>query len=354
MRPVLRAAVTAGAVLAAVVVGFGVRALNAYGVFTDVTPGFSGTCSAISGVSGPEDIAIDAQSHRAFVSALDRRAMAGGKPSAQDGLYVLSLEGTPHLTKLAGAPKDFHPHGISLVRDAAGLVLMAINHRSDHTSAIEIFDVAADGSLRQTGSITGGQLVSPNAIVALDRDRFYVANDHGSTTRLGRLLEDLFILPRANIVYFDGLVFRVVADHMAFASGLALSPDGNFLYATETVARRLDTFSRQPVSGALEEAGRLDIPSGLDNLRFDASGALWIGSHPKGLAMATFSGDPSRPAPSEIFKVTLSGGIPQSAVPVFTDDGRKIGGSSVAAIDGNRMLIGGPLTNHVLDCTMGR
>ncbi len=135
-------------------------------------------------------------------------------------------------------------------------------------------------------------------------------------------------------------------------AGLALSPDGNFLYATETVARRLDTFSRQPVSGALEEAGRLDIPSGLDNLRFDAHGALWIGSHPKGLAMATFSSDRSKPAPSEVFKVTLAGGIPQSAAPVFADDGQKIGGSSVAAVDGNRMLIGSPLDDHMLDCRL--
>jgi len=354
MRPILRAAVTAGAVLAAVVVGFGVRTLNAYGVFTDVTPGFAGTCSAVAGVEGPEDIAIDATSHRAFVSALDRRAMARGKPSAQDGLYVLSLDGTPHLTKLSGTPKDFHPHGISLMRDANGLVLMAINHRSDHTNAIEIFEVAADGTLHQSGSITGGQLVAPNAIVALDRDRFYVANDHGSTTGFGRQFEDLFILPRANILYFDGLVFRIVANHMAFASGLALSPDGNFLYATETIARRLDTFSRQPVSGALEEAGRLDIPSGVDNLRRDANGNLWIGSHPKAFAMAAFRADPSKPAPSEVFRVTLAGGIPQSATPVFTDDGKKIGGSSVAAVDGNRMLIGSPLDDHILDCATAR
>jgi arylesterase/paraoxonase len=352
MRPYLRAAVTAGAVLTAVAVGFGVRALNAYGVFTDTAPGFAGTCTSIGGVEGPEDIAIDAPSRRAYVSALDRRAMAGGKPSAKDGLYVLPLDGAPHLTRLAGTPADFHPHGISLVRDAEGLVLMAINHRSDHTNAVEIFAVAADGTLRQTGSVTGGQLVSPNAIAAIDADHFYVANDHGSTTALGRTLEDLMVLPRANIVYFDGLVFRAVAEHMAFASGLALSPDGHFLYATETLARRIDTFARQPVSGALDEAGRLDIPSGVDNLRRDANGNLWVGSHPKALAMAAFRDDPAKPAPSDVFKVTLAGGVPQSATAVFVDDGKRIGGSSVAAVDGRTLLIGSPLDYHILDCRL--
>ena len=50
--------------------------------------------------------------------------------------------------------------------------------------------------------------------------------------------------------------------------------------------------------------------------------------------------------------MTLSGGIPQSATPVFTDDGKKIGGSSVAAVDGQRILIGSPLDDHILDCRL--
>ena len=354
MRPIVRAAVTAGAVLAAVAIGVVVRSLNAYGVFTDVTPGFAGQCTAIRGVEGPEDIAIDRTSGLAFISAMDRRAFRAGRASAQDGIYVLPLNGSARLTKLSGTPPDFHPHGITLVRDAGGLVLVAIGHRKDGSSNVEIFEIPAGGPprLAEIGDVESRELSNPNAIVALDRERFYVANDHGSTTAFGRTLEDLLVLPRADIVYFDGMVFRVVAQHLAYASGLALSPDGRFLYATETNARRLDTFSRQPVSGALDQSSTLDIPSGVDNLRVDDKGNLWIGSHPKGLAMAAFRGDPTKPAPSEVFEATLASGIPQSATPVFVDDGKKIGGSSVAAVSGNRMLIGAPLDDHILDCRL--
>src|SRR6185437_14190447 len=52
-------------------------------------------------------------------------------------------------------------------------------------------------------------------IAAVDRERFYIANDHGSTTALGRALDDYLVLPRANLLYFDGTVFRAVAQHMA-------------------------------------------------------------------------------------------------------------------------------------------
>ncbi len=332
------------------------RSLNAFGVFTDVVPGFAGTCSAVTGVIGPEDIAIDEKSGVAFISALDRRAKARGKPNAQDGLYVLPLKGPVHLTKLAGTPSDFHPHGISLVRTPdGGLTLMAINHRSDGAHSIDMFDVTVtDGAVKlaETGSIQSGEFISPNAIAALDRGRFYVTNDHASRTAFGRTLDDDLVLTRANVLYFDGMVFRVAAAGLAFPSGAALSADGKYLYITESYNRRLTTYERQPLSGTLEAVNTLAIPSNLDNVRFDAAGNLWIGTHPKAFAMATYRSDGSKPAPSEVFKVTLSNGIPQAATAVYTNLGSEIGASSVAAVTGHRLLIGSPYDNHILDCTM--
>jgi arylesterase/paraoxonase len=357
VHPVARAAVTAAAVALVGAVALTLRSLNAFGVFTDVVPGFAGTCSAVAGVTGPEDIAIDEKSGLAFVSALDRRAKARGKPAAQDGLYVMALSGAAHLTKLAGTPADFHPHGISLVRGGDGtLTLMAINHRSDGSSSVDIFDVVAKPggaiALTEMGSIRSELLVSPNAIAAFDADRFYVTNDHASTTAFGRMLDDDLALPRANVLYFDGTVFRLVADRLVFPNGVVLSADGKYLYVTESYSRRLDTYEREPISGRLDPAGTLAIPSNLDNLRRDAAGNLWIGTHPKAFAMAAYRNDPAQPAPSQVFKVTLAGGIPQSATAVYTNLGDQIGASSVAAVTGNRLLIGSPFDNHILDCTM--
>jgi arylesterase / paraoxonase len=357
MRPAYRVSITAGSIALVAILALAFRTLNASGVFTDIVPGFAGTCRAIPGITGAEDIAIDERSGFAFVSAMDRRAQKQGKPAPQDGLYAMALTGDARLTKIAGTPADFHPHGISLYRAPDGsLTLMAINHRRDGTSSVDIFDVVTKPgqpvAAKEIGSIQGGQLVSPNAVAALDRDRFYVVNDHTSTTALGRMLDDDLVMPRANALYFNGMTFQVVADQLVFPGGVVLSPDGKYLYVTESYNRRLTTFERQPISGRLDVVSTLAIPSNLDNLRMDASGNLWLGSHPKAFAMAAYRSDPSRPAPSEVFKITLANGIPQAAAAIYTNLGDQIGASSVAAVTGHRLLIGSLLDTKILDCTM--
>jgi arylesterase/paraoxonase len=257
------------------------------------------------------------------------------------------------LRKLAGTPSDFHPHGISLYRAPDGTAtLMAINHRSDGRHSVDIFTVKSPTALEETGSIQGGQLVSPNAVAALDSQRFYVTNDHASETHFGRQLDDDLVLPRANVLYFDGNFFRVAANDLAFPSGAALSPDGRYLYVGEAYGRRLTTYERSQLSGALTEVSELAIPTNLDNLRLGADGVLWVGSHPKAFAMTAWRGDASKPAPSQIFKVTLKDGIPQSATAVYGNLGGEIGGSSVGAVSGHRLLIGSPFDDHILDCAM--
>ncbi len=357
MRPWVRAAVTAGSIVLVGGLAHGFRSLTAFGVFTDVVPGFAGVCARIATASGPEDIAIDAPSGLVVVSALDRRAQAAGHPSKADGLYVFALnEDVPHPRKLAGTPSDFHPHGISLYRTADGeLTLMAINHRRDGGQSIDIFTVTGEGAataLRETASIQSGQLISPNAIAAVDGTRFYVTNDHTSATPLGRTLDDALVLPRANVLYFDGNVFRVVAERLAFPSGAALSADGRFLYVGESYNRRITTFARNPITGELTAAGEVALPGNVDNLRLDVRGILWAGSHPKAFAMAAWRADPAKPAPSQIFRLTTADGVATAATPVYTDLGGGIGGSSVGAVSGNRLLIGSPLDNHILDCRM--
>lgn len=358
MRPAIRAALTAGTVVLVGLIALAARSLNAFGVFTDVEPGFNGSCNAIGGVNGPGDIAIDEKDQLAFVAVTDGRAFGAGAPARQDGLYVLDLKAAPAvLRKLSGTPAGFHPGGISFYSGPDGRVtLQVINHRADGSSSIEIFGVTVTNgqvTLGNVGSIASDELISPGAITAVDGDRFYVTNEHTAKTAFGRALDDDFVLPRANVVFFNGLVFRVVATGLNDPRGAVVSADRRYLYVSEAYNRRLTTFEIGEASGSLTAVNALPIPSNPDKLRLDAAGRLWIASQPKAFAMATYRGDAGKPAPSQVFKVTLRDGIPQSAAAVYTNPGSQIGGSSVAAVTGNTLLIGSALDNHILACRIG-
>ena len=355
MRPLARSGLTWLVVLLTLVVFFALRWLTAAGAFTGVPAIAPEICKAIPGFPGPEDFEVDAAHDALIISATNRRAPKTS-PDSRDGLYVLKLsapDGPP--VKLDGVPKDFHPHGISLYRAPNGdETLMAVNHRSDGTSAVEIFGLSyEDGAARLLlhTSIAGGLLVSPNDLFAVGPDRFYVTNDHVTRTALGRFAEDYLLWPHADLLYFNGTNFRISVQRMTFPNGVYVSPDGSHLYVTLTSERRVIGFSREPFFGSLKEIGSLSIPARLDNISADAEGHLIIAGHPSLMRVNSFRADPGKPSPSEVFRVSLdSSGAPASYETIFANDGGLIGASSAAAMIGKRLLVGSVLDNKILDC----
>jgi hypothetical protein len=67
------------AIVVAVVAGWFVWLLNATGEFRTLTPHFDGTCTAVPGVVGAEDITIHPRTGIAYISSYDRRAVMAGK-----------------------------------------------------------------------------------------------------------------------------------------------------------------------------------------------------------------------------------------------------------------------------------
>jgi hypothetical protein len=345
--PLERAAITAAAVLLTAALYATWRMLDSHGVFTTVTPGFAGTCRTVKTPAGPGDIVFDG--NLAIVAAMDRRVRAN--PS--DGLYLYDpAKPEAGLVKLGGTPADFHPSGLGLYRAPDGTrTLMVINQRLSGAFSIDLFE--RDGSaLKETGSIESGLLVSPSAIAPFDAQSFYVVNDHMSKTSFGRWLDDTFALQRSDVLYFDGIKFLEVAKNLNFPSGVALSPDGSHLYVAEAYARQLASFERNPFSGQLTVVGTLAIPSNLAKISLGPDGQLWLASQPKAFAMAAWRDDPQKLAPSEIFRVQIIGGIPQTATLLYANGGDEISGSSVAAVANGHLLIGSPYGKKLLDCKL--
>lgn len=341
--------------LAAVV--FVGRMLWANGLFSSVPTGFLGVCKVLADVPGVQDIEI--VHGTAFISASSARG-----PSEADGIYALPLSGGK-LTKLKGAPKDFHPRGISTFRspDGSGVFLLAVNRRSGASAeagatdqkvrfsidSFEVTDPKANPALVSQGTIAGGLLTDPQDVAAAGPSAFYVSNNNAKGPFAQRLA-GLGVLPGSQILYFNGMLFRTVVEDVYGARGILLTPDDRLLVASLTT-RSLKSFSREPVSGNLTEGNSLTLDAAPDRIALDNRGEVWVAGHANLFDWRNFTTDAQRRAPSQIFRVSLASGEPQEAQQVYGNDGSQIAAAGVGASLGKRLLIGSSLDNKLLDCT---
>lgn len=315
-------------------------------------------------IPGPEDITVDHEARRAYISSEDRWAKKGSEPAVA-GIHVLDLTSPSALPERMSAdvPEGFlfHPHGLALfVSDSGERRLFVINHRGDKDHVIEVFDI--DGHrLRHARTITDVEhLVSPNDLVALDGDRLYVTNDHGAQQALIKLLETGAGLPWSTVVFFDGSRFHTVAKRIEMANGIALDRDRGRLYVAACRSKRLYDFAWDVGDPARElfDPRTIELPGCPDNLEWDEEGNLWIGVDPSFLKVALYMNRIVPTAPSLVLCLHFEGGGETPRIEeVFRDDtGEKISASSVVAAYGRgparRLLIGAPFDDHLLDCEL--
>jgi arylesterase/paraoxonase len=350
----MRYVLIAGLLLLAATAWFVFDLLRAGGAFKTIEPHFAGTCREIDGVTGAEDIVFDPVLGYAWISAQTRRielsvlrprgGIWGFDPATERGAPVeLSQDYSGEL----------HPHGIDLGDDGeGGRRLFVVNHPGKGHS-IELFDVAvSSGRLAHVRTLEGPLLVAPNDVAAVGPESFYVTNSTGGETGWEADLVTWLRLPRGNVLYYDGATFRVVADRLAYANGVAVSRDGATVYVAETLTGRLHVYDRDAATGALAERAVIETGSGIDNISLDAAGRLWIGAHPKLLAFAAHAEDADARSPSQVLVVTPGAAGDARVEEVYLDDGRQLSGSAVAARWRDHLLIGPVFERHFLACRL--
>lgn len=356
-------------VLVAVIAGYALYLLSIAGQFKRIAPHFAGTCKLVSTLPGTEDIVILPDGQGALISSDDRRAMLAGKPTLGAIYYVdLKTPGAQPVNVTPEPPPGFHPHGISLYpRQGAPTTLYVVSHPGadllgdrpegkgpKHT--IEVFDVApiaAGTKLTHRRTIADAQrLISPNDVVAVGRDRFYVTNDHGTRTAFWRRVEDYLRLRRSHIIYFDGQGFKRLAGDYRYANGIQASRDGRTIYLASPTDRSIFLFDRDVTSGALTQRRQIFVGTGPDNIEVDSEGNLWIGAHPKLLTFVAHAQDARKKSPSQVLRLTPDGAGGFHSQEIFLSDGSDLSASSVAARHGSRLLVGAVFGPGFLDCTM--
>ena len=340
------------------------RVLNAAGYANTVTSKFAGRCQAVSGVVGVEDIELDRQTGLMFLSSQDRRPVTASNWK-QGGIYLAQLEHPeiPPISLTAIYSRPIHPHGISLFTDEQGRKTLAVvNHSEKSSSEVFLFDVNL--SLASTKSfevltmrknIHDPLLANLNDITLVGHDAFYATNDHGSTTSLGETLEDFLLLPRANVVHFDGAKGKIVATGFNYANGINHSADGKYIYVAETTGRKLSAFSRDTQTGALTIAESVNVAYGLDNIDVASDGQLWIAGHPRMLDFLNHARDEKQHSSSAVLTLQLAGTATLPEVKpdtIYLNTGDEISGSSVAVSHNGRLVIGSVFEKFFLNCTL--
>ncbi|MFN3490258.1 MAG: SMP-30/gluconolactonase/LRE family protein [Emticicia sp.] len=333
-------------IVAVIIVFVGKTFYNA-GVFTTIKPYFNGSVTEINGFAGAEDITIDKATGLALISSNNF-----SDTSEKGVIFLLNINET--------APKpinltekitfDFHPHGISLYRSLDGAKrLFVVNHRKK-ADYVEIFEFT-DSTLVHLESIKSSLFVSPNDIVAVSENTFYLTNDHDEEISSWRNKKDLLQIPMGNVCYYDGKRASIVAEGFLYANGINVSLDGKKLFVAATSGRKISVFDRETTTGKLTEYDEITI-NGADNIELDEYGNLWVGCHPKLLSYLAYSKDHTKPSPSEIIKINYQSKGFYSSESIYLNDGKPVSGSSVGAVFGDKLLIGTVFDNKVLFCTL--
>jgi len=329
-----------------VLIGVSVMGLFAYLELSQDAPHFAGQCEILDLDGSAEDIQVDRERGFAYLSVIDRMALATGG-DVQGTILRLDLNAGIAAPEpaLIDPPDHFRPHGISLYIDENGQrSLIAINHPVDRgvgQDLVELFQEDQPGRFRHVDTFSIELLTNPNDLVAVGARQFYVAQDNGAS-RDGSLTE---------LVYFDGQTGSVVADDIASGGGINVSRDGGTVYVAETGGERVLVLKRNRHDGSVEEVARIPLGTAPDNIDIAEDGSLWIGAHSSLLSLVLhfiMGAD----APSQVLRVDIDAAGEAQIEEIYLNRGEEISASSVGVTHGNRLLIGSITAPKILICEM--
>lgn len=309
-NPWRRVGITAGAMVLVALSVSAYRFFEARGVFAGAPEKTPAACHAVAGVGAVAAIVPD-KPGTALIAA-------------ENAFYL--FDGSK-VERLAGAPKVFRP--VAMAKTPSGLTVVF-----EQDGAFKVSSFTFDGTkLTEFGRLTTDVLTDPAAIAAVDDQRFYLVNKHTSKSAFGRWLDDAFLLPRAEILYFDGMKFVTVAERLNSPAGLALSADQSRLFTAQELPRNLVGFDRNVFMGSISHAALFAMPAAPRQIVPTADGNLIVTAWPKAGAGA-------------VYRVRLSNGVPQPAELLY---GTKSGAVTAAAETKGHLLIGS--AKGLLDCT---
>ncbi|ORX60484.1 hypothetical protein DM01DRAFT_1300269 [Hesseltinella vesiculosa] len=313
-------------------------------------PGLSYCEDAVQGKSGIAYAACDpAREKKNKVLGYDFFAQDEPIPSGK--IWRLDYSKTPAEAMpmvLKGAPEDFHPLGLTLDEGLGVLLVINLPVNQD-VNVVEVFRMESEAVLVHVKTIQHGSIYNPNGIQLFSNPAFtspdglpsfFISNDHYFTNRALKLIENFFVLPMANVMFYDarsGSVTPVIKG-IAFANGV--SGDHSMLFVSETNRAQVHQYTIDSDSHhglTLNRVRTTKVDMAVDNVEWDPKRQTLVAAgHPKGLdfmrfAMARNRSDPAVPrAKSMVVSLDVPAG---KLTCLFADDGQYYGASSTGYVD---------------------
>jgi arylesterase / paraoxonase len=315
---------------------------------------------------GPEDITIS--SNIAYISGDNRRddEMGGGIYSyhlADDSLKKMVLKSQEGFSKKSDFFKEtFHPHGISLYEGPQGdKWLFVINHRKiccKKHSYVEVFKIQGDELIHRESIPEGESVNNLNDLVAINKNQYYATNNGGF---LNRITGAFLRWGRDEVVFYDGNKYHMVLDNFAFANGINYNPEKKLLIVSSSLGGKIWVYEETRVGDSLPKLKPIDEPETefgalLDNLEWadDKKTTLLVSAHPSPIKFIFhgISDKLVKHSPSQVIKFSINEAYKSimDVKEIYSDDGENISASSVAAKNGDKLLIGNVFSSHILVC----
>jgi len=303
-------------------------------------------------MTGSEDIVVFEDGTALITSGMRfNHEMLAKFPDRVGQIFMFNFShperGAKLVTLSGGDLSGFNPHGIASFTDFlyGETTVWIVSHPPGlGHDIIEKFQWDAPAmTLRHIASITHPLFRLTNDLVAVDSDSFYITNYFWSRfeSHLQRKLETLTSRPWGQVLFYDGSTdsAQVMAEGLLGPNGVALSADKNQLYVAECHAQNLLIYTRNG-DNSLTVSQVVSVATAIDNLIVDEAGDIWTGAHPVIWRFTKHADDPAIPAPSQVLRIQVSNVGSVAVEEVFSDSGRLLYGSSVAAHWKKGLLIG--------------
>ncbi len=327
---------------------FSLWMLQRMDTFKTITNNTPEVCESFEMAGSAEDIEIDYARGIAYLSIQDREALIKGE-NAQGFIGKIDLNQKPYelVSALTEQPDHLRPHGLSLHIDKAGKRHMAvINHpknRGIEPEVIDLYTESSNGLFDFVRSVSDPLFQSPNDVLLVESEKFYVGNDKGGISTVDKIQEQMG-RPMSTVVFYDGESASIAVKNLSSVSGINLSLDQQTVYASETNAKRMAVLKRNLADGSLKKIKTVKLTGSPDNINVSEDGSLVVANIPKVWALIqhfiALQNNEYKPSPSQVVRIDFDNKGDPLSEELFMSDGYDISTTSVGVIWANKLFMG--------------